>query len=160
MDYEAIFCIVNAGYSDMVMDAAKEVGARGGTVIHARGTANKEAEKLFQITIQPDKDIVMILVPADIKDAVLRALYNNAGLKTAGQGIAFSMAVDSVVGISSPAPSANPEKAHEHEHKDKAEHRAEKAHAAEHTGNAEHTDAPEHSDGLSAPAETDGGEAK
>ena len=34
--YEAIFCIVNAGYSELVMDAAKEVGARGGTVIHAR----------------------------------------------------------------------------------------------------------------------------
>ncbi len=58
--YEAIFCIVNAGYSELVMDAAKEVGARGGTVIHARGTANKEAEQYFKITIQPEKDIVMI----------------------------------------------------------------------------------------------------
>ena len=90
-DYEAVFCIVNAGYSDIVMDAAREVGARGGTVIHARGTANKEAEQFFQITIQPDKEIVMILVPSDIKDAVLHALYRDAGLKTAGQGIAFSM---------------------------------------------------------------------
>ncbi len=85
-DYEAVFCIVNAGYSDIVMDAAREVGARGGTVIHARGTANKEAEQFFQITIQPDKEIVMILVPSDIKDAVLHALYRDAGLKTAGQG--------------------------------------------------------------------------
>lgn len=41
MDYEVIFCIVNAGYSELVMDAAKEVGARGGTVMHAKGTANK-----------------------------------------------------------------------------------------------------------------------
>lgn len=102
-DYEAVFCIVNAGYSDVVMDAAREVGARGGTVIHARGTANKEAEKYFHITIQPDKDIVMILVPSDIKDDVLHALYRSAGLKTDGQGIAFSMAVDKVVGISSPS---------------------------------------------------------
>lgn len=99
MSYEVVFCIVNAGYSDVVMDAAKEVGARGGTVIHARGTANKEAEQFFHITIQPDKDIVMILVPAEIKDDVLHALYRNAGLKTEGQGIAFSMAVDNVVGI-------------------------------------------------------------
>lgn len=99
MSYEVVFCIVNAGYSDIVMDAAKEVGARGGTVIHARGTANKEAEQFFHITIQPDKDIVMILVPAEIKDDVLHALYRNAGLKTEGQGIAFSMAVDNVVGI-------------------------------------------------------------
>ena len=101
--YEVIFCIVNAGFSELVMDAAKEVGARGGTVIHARGTANKEAEQFFHILIQPDKEIVMILVPAKIKDAVLHAVYNSAGLKTAGQGIAFSMAVESVVGLSDPA---------------------------------------------------------
>ena len=100
MSYEVVFCIVNAGYSDIVMDAAKEVGARGGTVIHARGTANKEAEQFFHITIQPDKEIVMILVPSEIKDDVLHALYRNAGLKTDGQGIAFSMAVDNVVGLS------------------------------------------------------------
>lgn len=98
--YEVIFCIVNAGFSDVVMDAAKEVGARGGTVIHARGTANKEAEEFFHITIQPDKDIVMILVSTEIKDAVLHAIYRNAGLKTDGQGIAFSMPVNNVVGIS------------------------------------------------------------
>lgn len=109
MSYEVVFCIVNAGYSDIVMDAAKEVGARGGTVIHARGTANKEAEQFFHITIQPDKEIVMILVPSEIKDDVLHALYRNAGLKTDGQGIAFSMAVDNVVGISGgPKPAEEP----------------------------------------------------
>lgn len=97
--YEMVLCIVNAGYSEVVMDAAKEVGARGGTVIHARGTANKEAEQFFHITIQPDKEIVMILVPAEIKDAVLHAVYQSAGLKTEGQGIAFSLAVDETVGI-------------------------------------------------------------
>ncbi len=101
MNYEMIFCIVNTGFSDTVMDAAKEVGARGGTVIHARGTANKEAEKFFHITIQPDKEIVVILAPTDIKDAILHAVYKSAGLKTAGQGIAFSVAVDDVVGLSS-----------------------------------------------------------
>lgn len=105
MNYEVIICIVNAGYSELVMDAAKEVGARGGTVIHAKGTANKEAEQFFKITIQPDKEMVMILVPENIKDDVLHALYKSAGLKTEGQGIAFSMAVSNVVGLSSePAP--------------------------------------------------------
>lgn len=98
--YELILCIVNSGFSDIVMDAAREVGARGGTVINARGTANKEAEQFFQITIQPDKEIVMILVPEEIKDKVLHAVYQQAGLKTAGQGIAFSVTVDDVVGIS------------------------------------------------------------
>ena len=98
-NHEAIFCIVNSGYSDVVMDAAKKLGARGGTVINARGTANKEAEAFFHITIQPEKEIVMILVPSEIKDDVLHALYNEVGLDSAGQGIAFSVPVDSVVGL-------------------------------------------------------------
>ena len=101
MKYELIVCIVNAGFSELVMDAAKEVGARGGTVIHAKGTANKDAEKYFKITIQPEKEMVLILVSQEIKDKVLHAVYQSAGLKTDGQGIAFSMPVDNVVGISS-----------------------------------------------------------
>ena len=99
-NHEAIFCIVNSGYSEAVMDAAKKLGARGGTVINARGTTSKEAETFFHITIQPEKEIVMILVPKKIKDGVLHALYKEVGLDTPGQGIAFSVPVDSVVGIS------------------------------------------------------------
>ena len=108
-NHEAIFCIVNSGYSDVVMDAAKKLGARGGTVINARGTANKEAEAFFHITIQPEKEIVMILVPSEIKDDVLHALYKEAGLDTAGQGIAFALPVDSVVGLTGGTPTAKPE---------------------------------------------------
>ena len=99
-NHEAIFCIVNSGYSEAVMDAAKRLGARGGTVVHARGTASQEAEKFFQITLQPDKDMVMILVPSNIKDDILHALYRSVGLQTPGQGIAFSLPVDGVVGLS------------------------------------------------------------
>lgn len=97
--HEAIFCIVNSGYSDAVMDAAKKLGARGGTVINARGTAGKEAETFFKITVEPEKEIVMILVPTKIKDDVLHALYKEVGLDSAGQGIAFSVPVDNVVGL-------------------------------------------------------------
>ena len=99
--HEAIFCIVNSGYSEAVMDAAKKFGARGGTVINARGTAGKEAETFFHITIEPEKEIVMIVVPTKIKDDVLKALYDEVGLDTPGQGIAFCMPVDGVVGIAS-----------------------------------------------------------
>ena len=99
-NYQMVICIVNAGFSSVVIDAAREVGARGGTVIHGRGTANREAEKIFQIVVQPDKEIVMILVKNEIKDAVLTAIHQKAGLETDGQGIAFSMPVDRTVGIS------------------------------------------------------------
>ena len=87
-NHEVIFCIVNAGFSDAVMDAAREFGAKGGTVLHARGTANPEAEKLFNITVQPEKE-----------DPILKNLYQKVGLKTPGYGIAFSMPVTDVVGI-------------------------------------------------------------
>ena len=98
--HEAIFCIVNSGFSEAVMDAAKKYGARGGTVINARGTASKHAETFFHIAIEPEKEIVMILVPTNIKNDILNALYDEVGLNTDGQGIAFSMPVDGVVGLS------------------------------------------------------------
>lgn len=99
MEYQLIMCIVNAGYSSVVMEAAKSEGARGGTIIHGRGTANRQAEKMFRIVIQPDKEIVMIIVKSEIKDAVMKAVNEKAGLDTEGQGIAFSMPVDKTVGL-------------------------------------------------------------
>lgn len=99
-NFEVILCIINAGFSEDAMDTARMLGARGGTVINARGTASKEAEKIFNITIQPEKEIVMILVPSDIKDAILKGLYDSVGVNTQAQGIAFTLPVDDVVGIS------------------------------------------------------------
>ena len=98
-NHVAILCIVNNGFSELVMETARKHGAKGGTVLHARGTASKEAEKLFNITIQPEKEIVMILVENEIKDALLHGLYDSIGLNTNGQGIVFSLPVDEVVGL-------------------------------------------------------------
>ena len=98
-EHQVVICIVNNGFADEAMDAARDVGARGGTVLSARGTANLEAEKAFQIQIQPEKEIIMILVMNEIKDAVLHALYKSVGKNTPAQGIAFAMPVDNVVGI-------------------------------------------------------------
>lgn len=99
--FEVILCIVNSGFAEAAMDAAKQFGAKGGTVFHARGTVSKEAEKFFNITIQPEKEIVMILVSSDIKDNILKGLYTAVGTETAAQGIAFTLPVDDVVGIGS-----------------------------------------------------------
>lgn len=96
--HQVIVCIVNNGFADEAMDAAREVGARGGTVLSARGTANIEAEKAFHIQIQPEKEMIMILVSQDIKDDVLHALYKSVGTHTPAHGIAFAMPVDGVVG--------------------------------------------------------------
>ena len=97
--HECIICIVNSGYSETVMEAAREAGAGGGTVINARGTATKDAEKFFGITVHPEKEMVMILVDSEKRDGVLHALYKKVGLETKGQGIAFALPVDAVIGI-------------------------------------------------------------
>ena len=98
-EYQMVICIVNMGYSQVVMDAARQAGARGGTIIHGRGTANRDAEKLFQIVVQPDKEVVMIIVKDEIKDDIMKAINAKAGLETNGQGIAFSLPVDRTIGI-------------------------------------------------------------
>lgn len=98
-DYEVIIALVNQGFSETVMDAAREVGARGGTIVHARGTGNKEMEKKYGVIITPNKEMIIILVKKDIRDEVLTAIYKTAGLSTDGQGIAFALPVEAVAGL-------------------------------------------------------------
>lgn len=97
--YELVVCIVNAGFSQEVVELARAAGAKGGTIIRGRGTANPEAEEFFGLTIQPDKEILLILVPSDIKDAVLKAIYKDGGLNQEAQGIAFSLPVNRTTSI-------------------------------------------------------------
>ncbi len=97
--FELVICIVNAGFSQNVVEAARKAGARGGTILRARGSANPEAEEFFGVTIQPDKELVLILVPAAIKDEVLTTVYKESGLSQEGQGIAFSLPVERTTAI-------------------------------------------------------------
>ena len=97
--YELVVCIVNAGFSTNVMKAAHEAGAKGGTILRARGSANPEAEEFFHINIQPDKEVVMILVPGDIKDEVMKAVHKDGGLATMANGIVFSLPVNKTTTI-------------------------------------------------------------
>ena len=99
MSYELIISIINRGFSDDVMEAARNAGAGGGTIIHAHGAGAHEAEKLFGITIHPEKELMLILVQADVRNAVMTAISQKAGLGTEGAGITFSLPVGDVLGI-------------------------------------------------------------
>ena len=92
--FELIVCVVNAGFSQDVMEAARAAGARGGTILRGRGSANPEAEEFFNISIQPDKEIVLILTESGAKDDLICAIYQESGLSKEGQGIAFSLPVE------------------------------------------------------------------
>ncbi|MBR1574746.1 MAG: hypothetical protein IJ652_07885 [Bacteroidales bacterium] len=97
--YQMIFCIVNAGFAQTVMESAKKAGAKGGTILRARGTANPEAEEFFNINIQSDKEILFIIVPTEIRDEVMRKIYEDAGLAEESQGITFSLPVTHTAGL-------------------------------------------------------------
>ena len=97
--YKCVFAVVNNGFAEEAMDAARDAGATGGTVLHGRGTISKEAESVFNITIQPDKEIVMILAKSDQIDGILKSLYNAIGTATKAQGIVFALPVDESIGL-------------------------------------------------------------
>ena len=97
--FKCILAVVNNGFSEEAMEAARAAGAKGGTILHGRGTISKDAEKFFNITIHPEKEIVMILAKAEQIDDLLKALYTAIGTTTDAQGIAFALPVDEVVGL-------------------------------------------------------------
>ena len=102
--FELIVAIVNAGFSQAVMDAARKVGATGGTVLRGHGTANPEAESFFGIHIEPEKEIVLIVSKSATKDLILRGIYQECGLATAGQGIAFTLPIEHTAGLTGSKP--------------------------------------------------------
>lgn len=98
MEFELVITIVNRGFADEVMDAAREAGATGGTVLYARGTGTHEAEKFFGITIQPEKEVVLVLANREQRNPIMKSICKDVGLNSAGHGISFSLPVDEVVG--------------------------------------------------------------
>lgn len=98
-DHDLILAIVERGHSDEVMDAAKSARASGGTVLKGRGTGFKEAEKFFGITIQPEKEIVLILTPSELRPGIMEAISTKAGLQSRARTIMFSLPVNDIAGL-------------------------------------------------------------
>ncbi len=121
--YELVICIVNKGFNEQVMITAKSCGAKGGTVLNARGTAKEDIAKRFDYIVTPEKEIVLLVVPFEIKDQLLHALYKDIGLHTPGQGIVFTVPVDETAGIGKK--SAKNEKAEEVSYEEYAKSKAE-----------------------------------
>jgi len=94
-----IVTIVRKGWGSTVLDASVAAGARGGTVLGGRGAGINEKEKIFGVSIEPEKEIVLTLVQSTRADAILDAIMQAAELNEVGRGIAFVMPVDKVVGV-------------------------------------------------------------
>jgi len=98
--HDLILSIVNQGYSDEVMNTARAAGASGGTVLNARGQAHEGAVKFFGVSVQDEKEIILILTSKAQKVSIMRALCEAHGFNSKAQGIIFSLPVDDVLGLS------------------------------------------------------------
>ncbi len=94
---EMIVVILNEGYSDMIMDAARGAGASGGTVFHAKGTV--KSEKFHGVSLADEKDMIYILASEDKKSDIMKAINQNCGRHTEAGAICFSLPVSEVVGL-------------------------------------------------------------
>ncbi|MBR2293364.1 MAG: P-II family nitrogen regulator [Clostridia bacterium] len=97
-DYELIIAIYQKGYTDLVMDAAREAGAGGGTTIRAKGTA-AGAEKFFGLSLAEEKEIVFIVAHMEQKKEIMKAIMQKAGVETKAHALVFSLPVSETAGF-------------------------------------------------------------
>lgn len=95
---DLIVTIVKKGWADQVMQAARNAGSEGGTVLMGRGTGIHEMQSFLGIPIEPEKEIVLIVVEPDQTDRVLEAISGAAELDLPGRGIAFVLPISRVAG--------------------------------------------------------------
>jgi nitrogen regulatory protein PII len=99
IQHDLIVTIVNKGDAEKVVNASREAGAEGGTILLGRGTGIHEQTRLFGMLIEPQKDVILTLVKRQISNQVLEAIIQRADLNKPGRGITFVIPVDRVAGI-------------------------------------------------------------
>lgn len=97
--YSLIVTVVNRGYSDQVMKSAQLGGATGGTVLLSRGVGNHEVEKFLGFSIQPEKEIVLVLTEKESKQDIMKAICQSCGFCTPAKGMSFALPVDETFGF-------------------------------------------------------------
>ncbi|MEN8200541.1 MAG: P-II family nitrogen regulator [Thermodesulfobacteriota bacterium] len=101
MRFKLILSSVKADITNRVVDAAKEVGATGATIIPARGTGIHEAKSFFGLSLEAQTDIVMLLVEEHLVTKIMTAIQEAGEFYKPGTGIAFVLPVEHVVGLES-----------------------------------------------------------
>lgn len=98
-EYSMIMAIVNQGFSEAVMDAARPMGATGGTILHSRRISDEEAMKFWNIHVQEERETVLILAEKKDKLPIMKAIGEKCGMQTEARGMVLSLPVDGVVGL-------------------------------------------------------------
>ena len=97
--YKAIYVVVDKGEAEGVIEVANKAGARGGTVINARGSGIHEAQKLFSIEIEPEKEKVFIITKNEQKDTIVEAIRNYIKSNESDNGIIFVVDINEAYGL-------------------------------------------------------------
>lgn len=97
--YVLVAAIVNRGFSGDVMEAVRAAGARGGTVIRSRRIGNEEVTGFWGLSVQDEKEIVLILTESSNKVNLMKGIGESCGMHSEAQGIVMSLPIDSVAGI-------------------------------------------------------------
>lgn len=101
MKFKLILAPVKTHVTDAIVDAAKEVGATGATIIPARGTGMREAQTFFGLTLEDQTDIVLFLLEEHLVKQVSEAIKTAGEFHKPGTGIAFVIPVENVLGMES-----------------------------------------------------------
>ena len=99
-EYTMIMAIVNQGYSEEVMATAKTDGATGGTVFQSRRVGSEDTIKFWGITIQPEREMVLILSQKESKLEIMNSIGKSCGIQSEAQGVVFSLPADNMIGLS------------------------------------------------------------
>ena len=105
-DHELILIVMNKGFTEEVMELARSAKATGGTALHARRVGVREAERFFGVSIQPEKEVVLILTTAENRRPIMEAVASKMGITTTAKCILFSLPVIDVVGLTDILPEA------------------------------------------------------
>lgn len=92
--HSLILISVNQGYTENVLATARKLGARGGTILRARWSGDKDFEKHHGIAVQAEKEIIVIIVPNDIRNQIMDAINAQYGIKTEAGAVVCSTKVD------------------------------------------------------------------
>jgi hypothetical protein len=94
-----VAAMVDQGHGEHVMDAARGAGARGGTIIHGRQVGDETAVNFWGISLNDEKEIVLIITDNDSKVDIMQAISRDCGVKSEAKGLVISFPIESVIGI-------------------------------------------------------------
>ncbi len=101
MHFKLLIALVEDHKTDAVLDAAREAGATGATVLNqARGEGIKKSKTFFGLSLETQRDMVMFLVEEHMSRKILEKIAEVGEFdEKPGTGIAFQLDVEDAVGV-------------------------------------------------------------